>query len=134
MTVALGNRSVTLSGLIDSGNLLADPLDGKPVIPVQASAAAPLLSAELAACISEGSTDPARLRALPEAARLRIIPAATATGHSLLIGIRPDRVTIRLPDAEGATEAVALIAPLELPEAGEAGNPALQALIPAALI
>ena len=87
-----------------------------------------------AACISEGSTDPARLRALPEAARLRIIPAATATGHSLLIGIRPDRVTIRLPDAEGATEAIALIAPLELPEAGEAGNPALQALIPAALI
>ena len=93
-----------------------------------------MLSAELAACISEGSTDPARLRALPEAARLRIIPAATATGHSLLIGIRPDRVTIRLPDAEGATEAVALIAPLELPEAGEAGNPALQALIPAALL
>ena len=134
VTVALGNRSVTLSGLIDSGNLLTDPLDGKPVIPVQASAAAPLLSAELAACISEGSTDPARLRALPEAARLRIIPAATATGHSLLIGIRPDRVTIRLPDAEGATEAVALIAPLELPEAGEAGNPALQALIPAAVI
>ena len=43
-------------------------------------------------------------------------------------------MTIRLPDAEGATEAVALIAPLELPEAGEAGNPALQALIPAALI
>ena len=134
VTVALGNRSVTLSGLIDSGNLLTDPLDGKPVIPVQASAAAPLLSAELAACISEGSTDPARLRALPKAARLRIIPAATATGHSLLIGIRPDRVTIRLPDAEGATEAIALIAPLELPEAGEAGNPALQALIPAALI
>lgn len=134
ITVTLGNRSVTFAGLVDSGNLLCDPLDGKPVIPVQAPVAAPLFSAELAACLREGSTDPVRLRALPEAARLRIVPAATATGQSLLIGIRPDRVIIRLPDTGRATDATALIAPLNLPETGGTAAPAPQALIPATLV
>lgn len=134
LTVWLGGRSVTLQALVDSGNLLADPLDGRPVVPVEIAAIAPLLSPELLACLREGDSAPERLCRLPEATRLRVIPAATATGQGLLIGLRPDRLTLR-PTARGEElEVTALLAPLSLPPSGEAGSPSPQALIPSTLI
>ena len=131
LTVSLNGQSVTLSGLVDSGNLLTDPLDGKPVIPVKTDAIEALLSPSLVASLRSGDMPSEQV---PETHRLRLIPAVTATGHSLIIGIRPDRLVIRLPDAGRERDVVALIAPLDLPETGGADTPVTEALIPAILM
>lgn len=130
LTVSLNGQSVTLSGLVDSGNLLTDPLDGKPVIPVKTDAIEALLSPALVAALRSGTVSSEQV---PETPRLRLIPAATATGRSLIVGIRPDRLVIRLPDMGRELEAVALIAPLDLPETGGADRSVAEALIPAVL-
>lgn len=134
LTIRIGQKTVTLDALVDSGNLLTDPLDGRPVIPVEITAVEPLLSPALVACLRAGDTAPETLCRLPEAARLRVIPAATATGQKLLIGIRPDRVTIRTDPRGEELAAVALLAPLTLPPGSDPDAPPPQALIPATLI
>lgn len=131
LTVFLNGRSVTLSGLVDSGNLLTDPLDGKPVIPVKTDAIEALLSPSLVAAIRSGDISS---KQVPETPRLRLIPTVTATDRGLILGIRPDRLVIRLPDSGCEREAVALIAPLDLPETRGADAPNAEALIPAVLM
>ncbi len=91
----LGGRRLELVGLLDSGNLLREPLSGRAVICISWEALRPLLSPELWAALQPGGggmaavTDPALAR------RLRAIPARTATGEGLLVGLMPDRVTLR---------------------------------------
>ncbi len=136
VTIELNGRSVTLRGIVDTGNLLSDPLGGGPVIPVDRSAAAPLLSSELAKALSSGCTE--GLDRVPEASRIRLIPAVTAAGRTMLVALRPDRVSLsvtggRLRTGERLIEAQALFAPAEMPAAsGQAERP--QALVPAAML
>jgi stage II sporulation protein GA (sporulation sigma-E factor processing peptidase) len=91
--IEVGGRSVMLEGMVDTGNLLREPMSGRAVLCADASLL-PRLPAELA----EGL----RLDALSEATarrgspyRLRLIPAATAEGTGLLAGFIPDRITLR---------------------------------------
>lgn len=134
LTVTLGEKTVTLTGLVDSGNLLTDPLDGRPVVPLEREAVVSLLSPALLACLEARDTSPATLCRLPEAARLRVIPAATATGDSLLLCIRPDRMSITTTDRREGGEVKALIAPIKLSTPVGDGSPTPQALIPATLL
>lgn len=55
VTVELDGRSVTVDGMVDSGNLLRDPIGGKPVLVMETSCLAPLLSPGLAAVVSSCS-------------------------------------------------------------------------------
>lgn len=134
VTVFLGERSVTLTGLVDSGNLLTDPLDGHPVVPVSRTAVACLLSQKLDSCLRAGSLSPERLAATPEASRLRMIPVSTATGEAVWLGLRPDRMIIRSSEGSRVLEVRALIAPQDLDLDGGADTPTPQALVPATLI
>ena len=94
MVIELDGRSLTLGGILDTGNLLRDPLSGRPVICVRRESLAPLLSPTLAAVLCEGA-DTALLSDSPDARRLRLIPADTATGGGLLMGFIPDRVVLQ---------------------------------------
>ena len=141
--IRLGGRSVELSGLCDSGNLLCDPLSGKPCILLTQAAAAMLLPPELCTAApsgrmggltssmgggTEGSTvSPASNitdTASPGSLRIRIIPMHTPTGNTLLTAVVPDSVSI------GGRECSALIA--AVPSQSEFGG--ADALVPAALL
>ncbi len=116
--------SICLKALVDSGNLLTEPLSGLPVIVVDRESAAAFLPAELswlaapngpsdkkfASASAErtdvkkavGWTDPANTACTdkpPNGAgcstvRLRLIPCTTASGEGILYGFVPRRVLV----------------------------------------
>ncbi len=81
--------TVKILCLVDSGNVLREPISGDPVLFV-ASAAAPQLPDDVVAYLLTGSGDPP-----PGIAhRLRIIPAKTLTGEEMLRAVRPDGLSV----------------------------------------
>lgn len=94
VTVELNGRTAVLNGFVDTGNLLRDPVGGRPVICVRAEALESVLSPALYALMQAGRMDADSLASVAEARRLRVIPAGTATGEGLLLGLLPDHVTV----------------------------------------
>ena len=119
--VTLGGKQVTLEGMTDTGNLLRDPLSGRAVICVDGGAIGSILSPDLANYLS-GKGDPVPLSD-DSARRVRVIPARTAAGESLLYGFLPDGVM--LDRGDGRMEVEAVIAVTRLSE--------VEAIIPAEL-
>lgn len=77
----LGKESV-IESLVDSGNLLRDPIDSKPVIIAKRSAIFNLIG-------NENITDSEKFRT-----KIRIIPTKTLLGEKMLIGIKSDFISI----------------------------------------
>lgn len=105
-----------LTGLVDSGNLLAEPLSGLPVILVDRESA-DFLPAELR-FLREGS-------APTPTARLRLIPYSTAAGEGILYGYLPRVVKI----GGKLRSACVAVAPLPDDPSRDA-----QAILPASLL
>ena len=89
ITVFGSTSSVT--GLIDSGNLLKEPISGKPVIITTYEAARKLLPISMIPVFRDS---PPLSSDSPELSRLRIIPSSTVGGKSLLYAFLPDRVEV----------------------------------------
>ncbi len=78
--------AVELRAMVDTGNLLRDPVSGRSVIVADRRVLEPLLPAALFR--EDYPTAPSL------AARLRVIPVKTATGNGLLRAIVPDALTV----------------------------------------
>ncbi len=91
-------RTVLLRAMVDSGNLLRDPLTGKPVLVVSAAAAAGLFPPELRPTEEEYRHPEelcTRLTRLWEPGRVRLIPyRAVGTQQGLLLAVRLDRLEV----------------------------------------
>lgn len=127
LTVELDGKAATLRGMVDSGNLLRDPMSGRLVVCAEGEALRGILSPGLAAVMGGASPDAVGLSPA-DARRARVIPAGTATGEGLLYGFVPDRIMLT---AEGDTqerEIDALVAVTSIPTEG------VEALIPAELM
>ncbi len=83
--VELFGRSVTVDALVDSGNLVRDPMDGKAVILVKSEVLS-ALSVDPSDLLSTDMADE-RLRK-----RIRLIPCHMGGECKLLYGIRADRI------------------------------------------
>ncbi len=92
VVVELDGKRIESEGIVDTGNLLRDPLSGRAVICVAEKVLTSLLSPSLAAVLH--SHEMASLSGTADARRLRLIPAGTATGGGMLVGFIPDRVEI----------------------------------------
>ena len=93
-----GNSSVTLCCLVDSGNLLSDPLTGKPVILVRRQEMLPILPPSFAsslAHLTDESKMPMHLRR-----KIRLITAQGVGGSKLLLGFLPDDIYLYGRDCE----------------------------------
>ena len=90
MTVRVGKRSVTLEAVIDSGNMLCDPISGLPVAVTPESAISPLFTGDASRffCGDGVCNDEGWRR------RVRMIPCKTVGGGGLLPGFLPDDVKI----------------------------------------
>ncbi len=100
LTIKLDGRSIHLSALVDSGNQLAEPISGRPVVVVSFNAVAELLPAELADLVRSGNSawEDAldRLSDYAWAGRLRFIPyRSVATSGGVLLGLRTDGISIK---------------------------------------
>ena len=85
--IELLGREVTCEALIDTGNLLKDPIDSTPVMLVKAAAAKALFSGEPPQ-IYDGSI-PSELRRY-----IRLIPITRNGKNDIKPGIRPDRASV----------------------------------------
>ena len=91
--ITLMGKAVRLRGMCDSGNLLCDPIGGRPCIVADTAALAPILPEGLYFAARSGADE---VCGLPTELQRRIIliPAKTATGESLLVGIKADSVKL----------------------------------------
>ncbi len=129
VTVTLGGRSQTFAGLVDTGNLLCDPVGGQAVICARPEALSALFAPAVRDAMAAG--DPTALVNTPDARRLRCIPTETATGGGMLIGFRPDGVTLALHDKDTPRAVDATVAVMPKGSPPESGT---EALVPAVLL
>ncbi len=136
VTLEVDGKSLSVQGLVDSGNLLRDPLGGRAVICLSRAAAERILSPAWAGVLASGGTETSGLRSDSDLRRLRLIPAGSATGGGLLPGFRPDRVTLAPEGAEAEEEKTvdAVIAVTAEAITGTEAMGCIEALVPAELM
>lgn len=105
LEVTLLGKRLLLRAMVDSGNLLRDPVSGRGVIVVERTRLEGLLPRELL----EGNE---WMKHPDLASRVRLIPTQTATGEGMLLGIRPDR--LRITDRDGTETVEYIIAAADL--------------------
>lgn len=94
VSVRYGNRSVTLRGLNDSGNLLKDTLTGKCVIPISLAKSETLFSPRIVRAIKQKNVSLLDKTDTEEAKRVRLIPCHNTSGETMMIAIIPDHISI----------------------------------------
>ena len=136
VTVEIDGRTAVLDGMVDSGNLLRDPVGGRPVIVVDRESIAPFLPPDLLTVLNGALVSSTVTAELAAKRGLRFIPTATATGETMLIALSPDRLTLTVdtPRGERTTPSDALIAVTSLPPAKGTEGHRYGALIPSELI
>lgn len=106
LQATLFGKTVSLRAMVDSGNLLRDPLSGRSVIVVEQEKLRLVLPPSF---FRDGK------RWIPDheiARRVRLIPAQTATGTGMLTAFLPEALTVT--DRQGCVPSDYLIAPVEL--------------------
>lgn len=93
----LFGKTVTLNAMVDTGNLLRDPVSGRGVIVADRKKIAHVLPKSLIFNEREGEKELfARLEGDPTLARkVRLIPARTATGEGLICAVIPELLTVK---------------------------------------
>lgn len=93
-----GGKAVKLGALVDSGNLLCDPLTARPVILVRKKEILPLLHTRVFSLLDATR----REEELPSAVKrkVRIVPMRGIDGAHTLVGYVPDAILIYPPDSD----------------------------------
>ena len=119
--ISLLGKAVTLSGLVDTGNMLCDPLTQAPVIIAQFEKLRPLLPDEFQRSYASSSPEELMLTGTGEEmeSRLRLIPfSSLGSSRGLMVGFKPDRITI---DRRPIRDIIIGISPESLSPDGEYG-------------
>lgn len=90
----LFGKEVTLCALVDSGNLLQDPVTGKGVIVADREKLKDVLPPALATATGGWAHSAALLSDQHLARQIRLIPTHTATGSSILPAVIPTSLTV----------------------------------------
>jgi stage II sporulation protein GA (sporulation sigma-E factor processing peptidase) len=98
-------RSLSLVCICDSGNLLREPISRLPCILIELEALRTVLPRELYASLRSEELEKIPLS---ESSRVRMIPAQSASGQCLLVGLRVDKISLDM--GKGAIEIEAYIA------------------------
>ena len=127
LKLELDGRQLTVQGMVDTANLLRDPISGRSVVLLQKTATVSLFPDVLLAALEDHDAVTALPGAL--ARRVRLIPAETAVGDGLLLAIAPDAAY--LDAGQGAVAVDVLLAPITL-NCGQ--DPECAALLPPDLL
>ncbi len=98
--IGVGGKSVSIKGLIDTGNSLRDPISNLPVVVVEYNAVKELLPDEISEVFKDCREE--NLEMLSDAiiktdwaSRLRLIPFnSLGKENGMLVGFKPDRVEV----------------------------------------
>ena len=96
----LGNESLCLTTLLDTGNTLTDPANNRPVMVAEGQVLEPLLPHEIDPADPVGSLE--RLRDDPLRRRFQLLPyRAVGVEHGMLLAVRVDRALIGEREIKG---------------------------------
>ncbi len=98
-------NSLSLTALVDSGNLLTDPISGRPVVVVGYESVRNFLPPEIRRVTESGEIDASAL-SFSSARRIRMIPATGIGEKSILVGFVPDKIILQKGKRERAVSAV----------------------------
>ena len=124
VSVTLRGHTATLEGMVDTGNLLRDPVGGRAVVCAEGGGLVGILSPEMSRAL-RGDGHCLESLSPAEGRRIRVIPAGTATGTGILYGFLPDTVSVAVA-GKPAREVDAVVAVTVLN--------GVQALVPSELI
>ena len=127
LEISLEGKSIVLKALVDSGNLIKDPLSGKSVIVIDKGQLNKIVNTKLYESFICGNRSDNAPRGI------RLIPINTAGGKSMLAASHPDKATIRFTDRKGkphAFDADVMIAPSDIQQSADGYS----AIIPAEII
>ena len=111
VTAKIFGRSISADGMCDSGNLVCDPIDGKPVVVIGRELAGRLIGEENVKNML-AHQDISRITDDRLLCRLRLIPTQTATGSGILVGFGADEILI-CPEGGRERRVDALLAIME---------------------
>ena len=117
LTIEYRGRVCTVHALCDTGNLLREPIGGKPCIVVDVERLRGVLPNDLLDAAVRGAP-PSPALCARYAGRIRFIPATSATGERMLLAIAVDAVSV--DSGKGAHAVDALIVPSPLGDTAEA--------------
>ncbi len=126
--VFFGGRSTRLRAMTDNGNLLREPISGRPCIVIDIGAMSSILPREIIRAAQAGDPSEIASKNTEYGRRIRLIPTHTASGDGLLLGLRADRILVEC--GKDRREVDAMIALSDL--GGTAGGN--EALLPARLL
>lgn len=92
LEICINNNKINLRSLVDSGNLLREPISGKPVIIITFEKIRPILPMEMLNCVKNNDMPSENLTF--QSAKIRFIPTSTVGGNGLLVALIADSVTI----------------------------------------
>ncbi len=132
VTVSLFGRIVCFRALLDSGNLLTEPLSGRKVVVVGLQTVCGILPQPLLAMLKRSPPDPTDLP-YGIARRIRLIPAEGVGGRRLLVGIIPDSLHMEWTDQKGIVHRMQADAVLAIDEEKERDYGGCEAVMPMSL-
>ena len=89
----VNGKTIQFSALVDSGNLVRDPLSGCPVIITSSQVLGESITKEML-CISYACSENADLISQKTNVKVRIIPHKTVNGEGILYGFIPDQIKV----------------------------------------
>lgn len=115
-----GNREKKLSAMVDSGNLLREPISGRACIAVEARSMRGLIDEGILSAAKEGGVSALTALGGFSVKNVRLVPVHTATGEKMLIGVRADSVHIDAGKGAYEIDAYLVLSNLDAPMGAEA--------------
>lgn len=112
LTLTMEGKTLTVTGIVDTANLLRDPISGRPVVILAQDAA----SEWLPSLFPRAPRAPAALlSSLPTALarHARLLPTSTVTGEGLMLALLPDTALLDAGRGAHPVELLVSAAPLE---------------------
>ncbi len=124
--------SLTLTGMVDTGNMLRDPISGKPIVIVEKKSLLGLLDENTINKAIRGNFSGVVSDDYSHKARMVVMH--TVAGNSMLCAFVPEKITLRNKKQKNTKEADALFAPGELSFGADKAVQGCVALIPGELV
>lgn len=113
--ITMGDQSLSLKGLVDTGNSLHDPISNLPVVVCELEAVKDLIPQQLSQLVKDSNLpDLMNISEVMQSsdwiAKIRLIPySSLGKENGMLLGFKPDKFYIESSDHEKAGECAAIV-------------------------
>ena len=120
LEISYNGKTAKLCGLVDTGNLLREPISGKPCIIADISSLSSIIPPSLARAARKGDISAIGRLGERDSKNVRIVPIKTAGGDGALIALRAEEITLNF--GKGAERIDALVALSDINRSAEGSD------------